>query len=103
MTRRARSRARDIYFMQLQDCGPRLPAAVRNRRDFAAADARNFRQPVYQRMTLARDPEKAGPVSIQGAGSSAKIARPSYSAVALSSMKSGCCRRVNSMAKPSSI
>src|ERR1039458_8663489 len=39
-----------------------MPAGGRGRRNFAAANARNFTQPVYRRLTLARDPEKWEPV-----------------------------------------
>jgi hypothetical protein len=44
--------------MRFLDFDLGIPAGGRGRRNFAVADARNFTQPVYRRLTLARDPEK---------------------------------------------
>jgi len=55
---RAPSRARNIYCNRFLDFALGIPAGGRGRRNFAAAAARNFTQPVYRWLRLARDPEK---------------------------------------------
>src|SRR5450756_1753088 len=55
------SRARNVYCKRFLDLGLGIPVGGRGRRNFAATDARNFTQPVYRRLTLTRDPEKACP------------------------------------------
>src|SRR5450830_1057746 len=55
------SRARNVYCKRFLDLGLGIPVGGRGRRNFAATDARNFTQPVYRRLTLAHDPEKACP------------------------------------------
>src|ERR1019366_464316 len=47
------SRARNVYCKRFLDLGLGIPVGGRG--------ARNFTQPVYRRLTLARDPEKACP------------------------------------------
>src|ERR1035437_3198914 len=58
----APSRARNVYCKRFLDFDLGIPAGGRGRRHFAPANARNFTQPVYRRLTLARDPEKWEPV-----------------------------------------
>src|ERR1039458_9067905 len=55
------SRARNVYCKRFLDLGLGISGGGGGRRNFAATDARNFTQPVYRRLTLARDPEKACP------------------------------------------
>src|ERR1035441_7148477 len=48
----APSRARNVYCKRFLDFDLGIPAGGRGRRNFAAANARNFMQPVYRRLTL---------------------------------------------------
>ena len=49
---------------------------MRKRRDFAAADARNFTQAVYRRLRLARDPEQHVPDLIRDGNRFPAFAKP---------------------------